>query len=190
MSSKKERDWSTTLVTYSTVIFAIVSLITAYITITSWRAQRQADRPYFSVKESPIVELQKEITFEFEFTNVGKHAATNLVSNTYVFDQGLNLAPIHVDEYALINDIPRETTTRLMIQLNPKNISPAEGEVRPQYIVIYLTYSDPVLNQTYHQALYMKWAGVESGKGQPLIYAHTSEKDKILNYLKAYHLKV
>ncbi|HVJ48515.1 hypothetical protein [Desulfitobacterium sp.] len=190
MASKKERDWSTTLVTYSTVIFAIVSLITAYITITSWRAQRQADRPYFSVKESPTVEIQKEITFEFEFTNVGKHSASNLMSNTYVFDQSLNVKPVHVDEYALINDIPRETTTRLMIQLASKDISPAEGKVPPQYIVIHLTYSDPVLNQTYQQALYMKWAGVEGGLEHPLVYAHTSEKDKILNYLKAYHLKV
>lgn len=187
MSSKKERDWSTTIVTYSTVIFAIVSLITAYITITSWRAQRQADRPYFSVKETPTVELREDLTFEFKFTNVGKHPATNLVSNTFVFDQSLSQKPIHVDEYALINDIPRETTTSLMIQLSPKDISPRNGEISAQYVVIRLTYSDPVLNQTYEQSLYMKWSGVEGGKQQPLFHAQANEKDKILNYLKSYH---
>lgn len=190
MPSKKEWDWSTTIVTYSTVIFAIVSLITAYITITSWRTQRQADRPYFSVKNSPQVVLQKGVTFEFEFTNVGKHAAADLVSNTYVFDQSLNLKPVHVDEYALINDIPRETTTRLMIQLATQEIPLPEEDVRPQYLVIHLSYTDPVLNQSYQQALFMKWAGVVDGKAQPLIYAQTSEKDKILNYLRSHHLKV
>lgn len=190
MPSKNERDWSTTIVTYSTVIFAIVSLITAYITITSWRTQRQADRPYFSVKSSPQVELQKGVTFEFEFTNVGKHAAANLVSNTYVFDQNLDVKPLHVDEYALINDIPRETMTRLMIQLDNQEIEHTDKEVRPQYLVIHLSYADPVINQTYQQALFIKWAGIIDGKAQPLVYAQANEKDKILNYLKSYHLKV
>lgn len=189
MPSKKERDWSTTIVTYSTVIFAIVSLITAYITITNWRTQRQADRPYFSLKESPQIELQKEVTFEFEFTNVGKHAASNLVSNTYVFDQSLTLKPIHIDEYALINDIPRETTTRLLIQLNVQEISFTDI-VRPQYLVIYLSYTDPVVNQDYQQALFMKWAGVIDEGAQPLVYTEASEKDKILTYLRSYHLKI
>ena len=102
MPSNHDRDWSTTIMTYSTVIFAVVSLITAYITITSWRAQRQADRPYFSIKESPTIEIERNIIFEFKFVNVGKHPATNLVSNTFVFDQSLNAKPVHVDEYALI----------------------------------------------------------------------------------------
>lgn len=190
MPSKNERDWSTTIVTYSTVIFAIVSLITAYITITSWRTQRQADRPYFSIKNSPQVEIQKGIIFEFEFANVGKHAASDLVSNTYVFDQSLNLKPLHVDEYALINDIPRETTTRLMIQLDNEELALTDMEIHPQYLVIHLSYSDPVLNQTYQQAFFMKWAGIVDGKAQPLIYAQANEKDKILNYLRSYHLKV
>ncbi|AHF06830.1 hypothetical protein [Desulfitobacterium metallireducens] len=190
MPSKKEWDWSTTIVTFSTVIFAIVSLITAYITITSWQTQRQADRPYFSVKNSPQVVLQKKVMFEFEFTNVGKHAASTLVSNTYVFDQSLNLKPVHVDEYALINDIPRETTTRLMIQLDNQDISLIDKDINPQYLVIHLSYADPVLNQSYQQSLFMKWAGVVDEEVQPLIYAQTSEREKILNYLKLHHLKV
>lgn len=188
MPSKNERDWSTTIVTYSTAIFAIVSLITAYITITSWQMQRQADRPYFSIKESPSIEIEKNIRFSFKFINVGKHPATNLVSNTYVFDQNLNRKPVHIDEYALINDIPREMTTQLEIRVDTPSISSEDEKIRPQFIVIQLTYTDPVLKQTYHQAMYMKWAGLENGRPQPLIHAETREKEKILNYLKQYHI--
>ncbi|WP_434512377.1 hypothetical protein [Desulfitobacterium sp. AusDCA] len=188
MPSNHERDWSTTIMTYSTVIFAIVSLITAYITITSWQTQRQADRPYFSIKGSPIIEIERNITFEFKFINVGKHPATNLVSNTFVFDQSLNVKPAHVDEYALINDIPREMTTQLDIQVDKQLVSPEEGKIHPQFIVIQLTYTDPVLKQTYQQAMYIKWAGLNNGHQQPLIHAETREKEKILNYLKQYHI--
>lgn len=188
MPSKNERDWSTTIMTYSTLIFAIVSLITAYITITSWRAQRQADRPYFSIKESPTIDIEKNITFEFKFVNVGKHTATNLVSNTFVFDQRLNTKPVHIDEYALINDIPREMTTQLDIQVDKQLVSPEEGKIQSQFIVIQLTYTDPVLKQTYQQSMYMKWAGLNNGHQQPLIHAEIHEKEKILNYLKQYHI--
>jgi hypothetical protein len=51
-----------------------------------------------------------------------------------------------------------------------------------------LKYTDPILNDTYEQIIYIKWPGVIDQKVQPLIHAEASEKQGILNYLKSYNL--
>jgi fumarate reductase subunit C len=186
--NKRKKDWSTIVVTSSTGVFAIISLISVYITVSSWITQREASRPYFTFKESPIVELSNQVKFEFIFRNVGTHPALELTSKTLVFDQGLAEDPLLIDEYSVVNDIPRDTVTSLLIDMDPKEINPGLADTRPYYIVICLRYADPILNDSYNQTIYIKWAGVIEGKPQPLIHAEVSEKQDIINYLKAHQL--
>lgn len=184
----RNKDWSRSVVTGSTAIFAIISLISVYVTVNSWQTQREAARPYFTFKESPIVELIDQVSFEFKFRNVGTHPATELTSKTSVFNQDLSGKPTLIDEYSVVNDIPRDTVTSLLVHLDPKEINPSLPDIRPYYIVISLKYTDPILNDSYNQILYIKWPGVIERKIQPLIHVEASEKQAILKYMKSFHL--
>jgi len=184
----KKRDWSGTVVTVSTLIFAFVSIVSVFISITSWQTQREAARPYFTFKESPVIHQTDELSFEFEFKfyNVGTHPATNLSSKSIVFDEDLSQEPVLVDDYTVVNDIPKDTTTSLL--LNMRSTEFRQADIDPQFIIIYLRYTNPITDKKYTQAFYTKWAGVLAQKTQPIIHVEVSEKQKILNYLKTHKL--
>lgn len=182
----KKRNWSGTLVTISTAIFAFVSIVSVFISVATWQTQREASRPYFTFKESPSINLTHELNFEFKFNNVGTHPATNLSSKTIVFDENLLQEPLLVDDYTVVNDIPRDTTTSLLLSI--KNPDFLFADIQPQYVVICLTYTNPITRKLYTQTIYTKWVGVIAQKPQPLIHVEASEKEDILNYLKSHHL--
>ncbi len=182
----RKRDWSGTVVTVSTAIFAFVSLVSVFISVTTWQTQREAARPYFTFKESPSVHQTDKLSFEFKFNNVGTHPATNLSSKTIVFDETMLQQPVLVDDYTVVNDIPRDTTTSLLLSMKSTDFSPAD--INPQFIVICLSYTNPITGKLYTQTLYTKWAGVIAQKPQPIIHVEASEKQKILDYLKSHQL--
>lgn len=185
----KKWNWSGTLVTMSTAIFALVSLISVYISITTWQIQREAARPYFTFLESPSIRLTGNLSYEFEFKfkNVGTHPATNLFSRTLVFEQQLLQTPILIDDYTVVNDIPRDTTTSLLLNLNDPDLV-GNPNINPHFVIICLRYADPIVHKSYTQTIYLKWAGVIAGSKQPLIHVEMSEKEAILNYLETHHL--
>src|SRR5680860_37738 len=182
----KKRNWSSIIVTISTAIFAFVSIVSVFISVTTWQAHREAARPYFTFKESPSIYLTDEFSFEFKFTNVGTHPATNLSSKTIVFDGNLLHEPTLVDEYTVVNDIPRDTTSSLLISI--KSTDFLQDDINSQFVVINLSYSDPITRKLYMQTIYTKWVGVIAQKPQALIHVEASEKQKILNYLNSHHL--
>ncbi|MDR3601849.1 MAG: hypothetical protein P4L49_15415 [Desulfosporosinus sp.] len=182
----KKRNWSATIVTISTAIFALVSIVSVFISITTWQTQREAARPYLTLKESPSIYLTDQLSFEFKFNNVGTHPATNLASKTIVFDENLLEEPILVDDHTVVNDIPRDTTTSLLLSI--KSADFLQADINPEFLVICLSYADPITRKMYSQTIYTKWAGVIAQKPQPLIHAEVSEKQKILDYLQFHHL--
>ena len=183
---RKKLDWSSTIVTVSTAIFALVSIISVIISVTTWQTQREAARPYFTFKESPLVHLSNELNFEFKFNNVGTHPATNLSSKSLVFNDNLLEEPILVDDYTVVNDIPRDTTTSLLLSI--KNTDFLQTDISPQFLVICLSYADPITHKNYSQTLYTKWSGIINKKPLPLVHVELSEKKNILNYLKSHQL--
>ena len=188
-SNIKKWNWSGTMVTVSTAIFALVSLISVYISITTWQIQREAARPYFTFIESPSIHCTEELGFEFEFKfkNVGTHPTTNLSSRTLVFEQQLLQKPVLIDDYTVVNDIPRDTTTSLLLSLKNKGLI-EEPNITPHFIIICLRYTDPIVHKSYTQTIYLKWAGVIDRRQQPLIHVEISEKESILHYLKTHQL--
>ena len=182
----KNHNWSSTIVTISTAIFAFVSLVSVFISVTTWQTQREAARPYFTFKESPAIHLIDELSLEFKFNNVGTHPATNLSSRTIVFDETMQQEPSLVDDYTVVNDIPRDTTTSLLLRIKRSDFS--ETDINPQFVIICLNYIDPITRKLYTQTIYTKWAGVIAQKPQPLIHVEAGEKEKILSYLKLHHL--
>lgn len=185
----KNWNWSGSVVTVSTAIFAFVSLVSVYISVTTWQTQREAARPYFTFLESPTIQSTENSSFEFEFKfkNVGTHPATSLYSRTLVFEQRMLQKPILIDDYTVVNDIPRDTTTSLLLSLKDEDLS-EKLNVNPHFIIICLRYADPIVHKSYTQTIYLKWAGVITGRQQPLIHVEMSEKENILSYLKTNRL--
>lgn len=187
MSNKGDKflEWSSIIATVGTAIIALTALITVFVTLNAWKVQREAARPYLSLKESPQVEVKDGVQFEFKFNNVGIHPAVNLSSQTLVFEQSLDQKPVHNERYDLVNEIPKDTSSSLVIALTPQEIGLPSGNVSPYYLVVILQYFDPLINRKYQQTLFLKWHGIKDGKDQAIVHVQVQDKDKIINYLKA-----
>ncbi len=178
--------WVSIVATLATTVLAISSLITVYVTVTAWREEREAARPYLTVQESPRVTVGERVSFELKFTNSGLHPAANLSSKSLVFAQDLAHEPVHHDEFDLANEIPNNTVSSLVIDLDRREHATAAAP--PVYIVVDLQYDDPILNKGFNQTIYLKWNGVTKGETQPIAHVQVTEKNKILNYFKNQHI--
>jgi len=176
--------WSGILAACGTMTLAITALITVAVTLNAWKVQREAARPYLSLMESPKVEVQSGLSFEFKFSNVGVHPAVNLSSQTLVFNQNLTDPPIHNDQYDLVNEIPKDMPASLVIALDTQEVDVSQPNIKPYYIVVYMSYADPLIDRLYHQTLYYKWNGIEAGTVQPVVHIEMREKERISEYLK------
>lgn len=176
--------WSNIIATLATAVLAVTALITVYLTVASWKVQREAARPYFVLKESPQVDFGNELNLELKFNNVGIHPAVNLSSETIVFDEKLAGEPIHHDESAIVNEIPKDALSSLVMILPSNEGEYKENDVNPHYVVVDLQYGDPILNKAFNQTIYMKWNGIQKGKIQPTVHVRVDEKVKILQYFQ------
>ncbi len=184
-NDEKLMRWSSIIATLGTLILAITALITVTVTLNAWKVQREATRPYLSLKESPMVEIQPGLNLEFKFNNVGTHPAMNLSSQTIVFDQGLKNPPVHRDQLNLANEIPKDMSSSLVIALDLSEVDISQPKVEPYYVVVHIEYTDPVINNQYRQTLYFKWNGINGGNVQPVVHVEVRERDNILEYLKS-----
>ena len=176
--------WSSVIATMATTVLALTALITVYLTVAAWKAQQETARPYFVLKESPKVDLGNELSLELKFNNVGIHPAVNLSSETIVFDDRLAGKPIHHDESAIVNEIPKDAASSLVMTIPSEEIYPKQLNINAHYVVVDLQYADPILDKSYSQTIYMKWNGVQEGKAQPTVHVRVEEKGKILEYFK------
>lgn len=180
--------WSSIIATLATTVLALTALITVYLTVAAWKVQQNAARPYFVLKESPKVDLGKELGLELKFTNVGIHPAVDLSSETIVFDDRLAGKPIHHDESAIVNEIPKDSSSSLVMTVPSDEIYPQQPNINAQYVVVDIQYADPILNKFYNQSIYLKWNGVIEGKIQPTVHVRMEEKGKILTYFQNHNI--
>ncbi|HUS88129.1 MAG TPA: hypothetical protein VMW91_01970 [Desulfosporosinus sp.] len=183
-SKKRFLKWTNIIATIATTVLALTALITVYLTVAAWKAQQETARPYFILKESPKVDLGNELSFELKFTNVGMHPAVNLSSETIVFDDRLTGKPIHHDESAIVNEIPKDSSSSLVMTIPSEEVYPKQFNINAHYVVVDLHYADPILDKSYSQLIYLKWNGVQEEKMQPTVHVRVEEKGKILDYFQ------
>lgn len=186
MSKNKKNfaNYTSIIATIATAVLAVTALITVYITISAWREEQEANRPYFTFKESPKVVINESPEFEIIFTNVGEHPAVNLWSKSIVFSSNMISKPIAEDEYALVNDIPKNASATLLIGLDGLRNETKKGNVESYFIVIILRYEDPIIDKKFEQILYIKWNGIENGEVLLTNHVEEEEKEKIIKYFK------
>ncbi|NLL51123.1 MAG: hypothetical protein GX248_00250 [Peptococcaceae bacterium] len=182
--------YTTMIATVASTVLAITALITVYITISAWKEEREANRPYFTFQDSPEVVDHESPEFEIKFTNVGEHPAIGLWSKSIVINADLKTKPIAINEYALVNDIPKNASATLVIESDILKKQAAEGTVPPIFVVIVLRYEDPIIDEQFEQVLYIKWNGMEDGKLLVTTHAEEEEKQKINNYLKRHKINL
>lgn len=185
MSRRKRSNfahYTSIIATIATAVLAITALITVYITISAWREEQEANRPYFTFKDSPHVVINQSPEFEIKFTNVGEHPAVSLWSKSIVVSAALESKPIAVDEYALVNDIPKNASATLLIGLEALEQQSKQDNVPPHFIVIVLRYEDPIIDKKFEQRLFIKWNGIEKGEMLSTNHAEEEEKQIIVNY--------
>lgn len=186
MAGEREQNISNLIITITTLIFAVTSMITVYISLSAWRDERESVRPYLTFQKSPEVYFQNagELVFSFRFSNVGLHPAGNLHSQTMIVDCRLDCQPLHTDQFSLVNYIPQNSTADLIIKIDCAAAGLDSDDIPEHYIVINLKYSDPVLEKEHEQIIYLKWAGAMAGKPTPIFHASKEDKARIVNYLK------
>lgn len=187
---EKFAKWSSIIATIGTSILALTATITVTVTLNAWKIDRESSRPYLSLQESPKVELKSGLKFEFKFNNVGIHPAVNLASRSIVFEQELNNNPIQNDPYYLVNEIPQDMSSSLVIALDSYEVDISEPDVRPYYIVVHLEYADPIINQQYQQTLYYRWDGIDRGEVQPVVHVEVREKENIDGYFDSQKINI
>ncbi|WP_407305933.1 hypothetical protein [Desulfosporosinus sp. SB140] len=183
-SNRRLMKWSNIIATLATTVLAVTALITVYLTVAAWKVQQEAARPYFVLMESPKVDLGNEINLELKFNNVGVHPAVNLSSETIIFDEQLSGKPIHHDESAIVNEIPKDALSSLVMTLPGNESDFQQNDIKPHYVVVDLQYNDPILNKVYNQTIYMKWNGIQKGKIQSTVHVRVEEKAKIWQYFE------
>lgn len=190
MTKKRNRlvNYTSMIATIGTVVLAITALITVYITISGWKEEQEANRPYFTFKDSPRVIFEENLEFEIQFTNVGEHPAVSLWSKSIVFSSDLDSYPIAIDEFALVNDIPKNASATLVIGLDTLRGLAETGNVKPYFIVIFLKYEDPIIEKQFEQSLYMKWSGIVDKKILLTNHAEEEEKQQIINYFNEHSI--
>lgn len=191
MARKKSRftNYTSIIGTIATAVLAITALITVYITISAWREEREANRPYFTFRDSPAVMMEDSLNFEIRFTNVGEHPAVNLWSKSVVFNSDLSSQPTAIDEYALVNDIPQNASATLLITLEKLKTEAQNGNVPPHFVVIVLRYEDPIIDKNFEQIIYIQWNGMEDREILSTNHAEEEEKRKIIEYFSKNNIK-
>ena len=184
MSNTERRMNSELMMTLTTLIFVITSVITVYISLSAWNEERESVRPYLTFHNSPEVYLDNQhLVFKFGFYNVGLHPAASFHSHTLIVDSDLEIQPLHNDQFSLVNYIPQNTTTTLIIKIDLEPTAVNTEYTGPHYIVINLKYSDPILEREHEQIIYLRWDGIDHGKLQPIFHCSREEKDLILEYI-------
>ena len=183
-SNNRYLKWSSIIATIATAVLALTAIITVYLTVAAWKVQQETARPYFILKESPTVDLDDKLSFELRFYNVGTHPAVNLSSETLVFEESLVGKPIHHDESAIVNEIPKDASSSLVMTMPSAEVNPKQQNIDAHYIVVDLQYADPILNESYRQSIYLKWNGVLAGKIQSTVHVRVEEKGRILEYFQ------
>ncbi len=173
------------IMTVTTLIFAVTSLITVSISISAWKEERESVRPYLTFNQSPDVSIAEpgRIAFGFELKNVGLHPASSLYCQTLIVDCALDKDVLHKDQLTMVNLIPYNMTTELVIHLEPPKGTDLQN-LDQHYLVITLKYTDPVLDKKHEQIIYLRWGGSDNGHTLPLFHASKDDKNRILEYLK------
>lgn len=186
MSSDQHKYMSNVFMTITTVIFAISSLITVFISLSAWKEDREAERPYLTFQASPKVGFNDDgkLLFSFTFTNVGHHPAASLNGQTMILDDGLTAGPLHTDQNSLNPYLSQNSNTDLIITLSNPYFDVDKQNLNQQLIIINLKYADPILEKNHEQIIYLRWLGITDGQVHPILHASKQDKERIINYLK------
>ncbi len=178
---RNEKTW-TVITALSGAVTSIAALFIVIYTMTTWKEQIESNRPYFTITKPGIIQLQQGPWHRLQITmeNIGVRPAYDLYGKIFIMDKNLISEPRFAFELSIANEIPAKIPTpwhndSLRLSTN----------IPPQYIVLAIEYSDPILKKSFDQIFYMKWNGVTEGQPDSnFVYMSIDEKMKIEDRIK------
>lgn len=150
--ARNEKTW-TVITALSGAVTSIAALFIVIYIIASWKEQIESNRPYFTITNSGIIQLPQSPRHRIQITmeNIGVRPAYDLYGKIFIMDKNLRRNPRFTFELSIANEIPAKVPTpwyndSLRLSTN----------IPPQYIVLAIEYSDPILKKSLDQMFYMK----------------------------------
>lgn len=176
-----EKTWAI-VAAVSGAVAAIAALRSINLTVSEQKELRESQRPYITIVAPGIKPLSQSPPYRIQITmeNIGVHPVEDLYGKIIIIDKNLKGEPQFVFGISVANEIPTKTPTPWYNDgLNlPTNVA-------PQYIVLAISYIDPILNKSHRQTFFMKWDGVVNGQTSPdFVHVSKDEKQKIEEHLK------
>ena len=140
-------------------------------------------RPYFTQAQGAIRRMSKGIYYLTVSMQNNEIVAENVISHLLILDGSLhsNIGPIH--SRRIENANPTGSKAILSHHHWPFNF---KRNARPKFAVFQVQYTNPLSNETYSQALFLKLHRSPQGGTfiQQLFNASSDEKSKIEKYMK------
>jgi hypothetical protein len=167
-------------------ISAMVATLAAFYSIKiskeSAKAERLSKRAYFTISNPGVKKLSNSPPYRIQITleNVGHNPAVAIAGKILFIDKSMEKPPDSEVDLSISNEVPSNSPTPWYYD----NLHLPEN-MPPKFIVVSISYKDPILEKEYDQQFYMKWHGVKNNVTDPN-FVHTSieESERLLEYLQ------
>lgn len=165
-------------------ISAIGGSVSAIAALMTVRNSRQASkealdalRPYFALEAPGIKQLPSSPPFRVLLTlkNIGGRVANNLEGRIYIVDNQPNSRPVLDLAFSVANDIPPQSPTPWY-----NDTLQLAAQLPLHYVILGISYQDPIMNQPLKQLFCMRWDGVSNGVFHPdFVHISSAEREQI-----------
>ena len=142
----------------------------------------QPSRPYFTQTQAAIQDVSQGIRVLTVSVQNNDRSAQDVVSQLLALDESLDptIGPLHTQRLESANPIGRGAI------FSQHSFVDIKQNTRPAFVVFEMRYTDTLTNETYSQALFLKFRGSQGGMFiQQLFDAGANEKSRIEAYLMA-----
>lgn len=164
-------------------VAAIAALAAVYQVASISREERASARPYIKLVGPGFRGLttgSPPYRMTFDMVNIGVRPAVESEGRLIMIDQTFAGSPLRDVPLSVGNDMPPDSPIKW---LDDTFVFPTE--LQPHWVIVALSYRDPVLNELLDQIFVMKWKGAINGLPAPdFEYATRAERSLVLDRLK------
>ncbi len=155
-------------------VSALAALATIWQSRQAAKEATESQRPYFVLEAPGIKQLPNSPPFRVQLTlqNAGGRVATSLEGRIFLIANQPNAQPALDLPFSVASELPPHSPTPWY---NDTLQLPAQ--LPQHYVILGITYSDPVFEKQYKQLFCMRWDGVQNGTFHP-DFVHVSNADR------------
>lgn len=176
-------EWWNVISAISAVVAAIAAAFTVYQTTTSYKAQLEANRPYFMITDQGFKPLPVSPPYRLiiSLKNIGGRPAKGFYEKIMYISVEMKGVPNILFNSSISNELaPGETNNWFS-----DTVQFTKDDILPHYFVVAIKYNDPLTHRGYEQTFVYKWLGSKEHKTYPdLMHVSNEETITALTYLE------